>query len=332
HYVFTPRILTEWVLSLLRYDLTAAQSDVTDSVLVVVAHEAKRLFRDRLVSSKDLSTFDNILSSVIRGDWSSDALENMTDGFYVTWGVSEGVVMTPGQSLPPHGKQLGRLQSSDLKQVIQKGLVLYSRDNRELDLLLFWEVCDFVSRLDRVLSRPGGSVLLAGRSGVGRHTATFLVSHMHGYFLFTPKISRGYSLKHFKNDLKTVMQLAGLEGQQVVFLLEDYQFVHSAFLEMVNSLLSSGEVPGLYTPEELEPLLSSLKDSASQDGFTGPLYNYFSFRIQQNLHIVLIMDCSNPNFTISCESNPAFYRKCSVQWMEGWSESSMKKIPELLLA
>lgn len=36
------------------------------------------------------------------------------------------------------------------------------------------------------------------------------------------------------------MQLAGLEGQQVVLLLEDYQFVHSAFLEMVNSLLSSG--------------------------------------------------------------------------------------------
>ncbi len=39
----------------------------------------------------------------------------------------------------------------------------------------------------------------------------------------------------------------------------------------------SGEVPGLYSPEELEPLLSSLKDAASQDGFTGPLYNYFSY-------------------------------------------------------
>lgn len=153
-----------------------------------------------------------------------------------------------------------------------------------------------------------------------------------------------------------------------------------------------GEVPGLYSPEELEPLLSPLKDSASQDGFNEPLYNYFShsqfciwflllclfvlvagsafvelspfclycqsisshrssftvspqqllvfksflshqtmlffFRsgIQQNLHIVLIMDCSNSNFTINCESNPAFYRKCSVQWMEGWTESSMKKV------
>ncbi|XP_071781183.2 cytoplasmic dynein 2 heavy chain 1 [Centroberyx gerrardi] len=332
HYLFTPCILTQWVLSLLRYDLTAAQSNVTDSVLEVVAYEARRLFRDRLVSSKDLHTFDNILSSIIRGDWGSDALDNMTDGFYVTWGASEGAVMAPGQPLPPHGKPLGRLDSADLKQVIQKGVVLYSRDNRELDLLLFWEVCDFVSRVDRVLSRPGGSLLLAGRSGVGRRTATCLVSHMHGYTLCTPKISRGYTLKHFNNDLKMVMQLAGLEGQQVVLLLEDYQFVHPAFLEMVNSLLSSGEVPGLYTPEELEPLLSSLKDAASQDGFTGPLYNYFSYRIQQNLHIVLIMDCTNSNFTINCESNPALYRKCSVQWMEGWSESSMKKIPELLLA
>lgn len=43
-----------------------------------------------------------------------------SDGFYVTWGASEGAVTAPGQSLPPHGKQLGRLDSADLKQVIQK--------------------------------------------------------------------------------------------------------------------------------------------------------------------------------------------------------------------
>uniref|UniRef100_A0A3P8WNV8 Cytoplasmic dynein 2 heavy chain 1 n=1 Tax=Cynoglossus semilaevis TaxID=244447 RepID=A0A3P8WNV8_CYNSE len=314
HYLFTPCILTEWVLSLLRYDLAAAQSNVTDSVLEVVAYEARRLFRDRLVSSKDRHTFDNFLSSIIRGDWSSDVLDNVTDGFYVTWAASEGAVMAPGQSLPPHGKQLGCLDSADLKEIIQKGVTLYSRDNRELDLLLFREVYDFVSRVDRVLSRPGGSMLLAGRSGVGRHTVTSLVSHMHGYTLFTPKMPRGYSLKHFSNDLKTVMQLAGLEGHQVVLLLEDYQFVHPAFLEMVNSLLSSGVLSlFLFVPLSSDHVV------------------FFRSGIQQNLHIVLIMDCSNSNFTINCESNPAFYRKCSVQWMEGWTESSMKKIPELLL-
>ncbi|XP_076138461.1 cytoplasmic dynein 2 heavy chain 1 [Alosa pseudoharengus] len=335
HYLFTPCILTQWVLSLLRYDLTAGKSTTaTDTVLEIVAYEARRLFRDRIVSAKDLHTFDNILMSVIRGDWGSDVLDSMSDTFYVTWGAAHeaGAIMAPGQSLPPHGKPLGRLDSADLKEVIRKGILMYGRDNRELDILLFHEVLDFMSRVDRVLSRPGGSLLLAGRSGVGRRTVTSVVSHMHAATLFTPKVSRNYALKQFNADLKTVMQLAGIEGQQVVLLLEDYQFVHPAFLEMVNSLLSSGEVPGLYSTEELEPLLSSLKDQASQDGFTGPIFNYFAYRIQQNLHIVLIMDCTNTNFTINCESNPALYRKCSVQWMEGWSESSMKKVPDMLLA
>ncbi|XP_072546992.1 cytoplasmic dynein 2 heavy chain 1 isoform X2 [Salminus brasiliensis] len=331
HYLFTPCVLTQWVLSLLRYDLTAGKCVTpADSVLEVIAYEARRLFRDRIVSSKDLNTFDNILSSVIRGDWGSDVLDNMSDTFFVTWGAThEG--RNPNQPLPPYGKPLGRLNTSDLAEVIRKGVVVYGRENRELDLLLFPEVLDFMSRVDRVLGSPAGSLLLAGRSGVGRRTAVSVVSHMHGATVYTPKISRSYGLKHFKTDLKTVMQWAGIDGQQAVLLLEDYQFVHPSFLEMVNSLLSSGEVPGLYSTEELEPLLSALKDQAAQDGFTGPIFNYFSHRVQQNLHVVLIMDCTNEHFTINCESNPALYRKCSVQWMEGWSESSMKKIPEMLL-
>lgn len=70
--------------------------------------------------------------------------------------------------------------------------------------MLFPEVLDYVSRVDRVLSFPGGSLLLAGHSGVGRRTVTSLVSHMHGALLITPKISRGYEMKQFKNDLKHV--------------------------------------------------------------------------------------------------------------------------------
>ncbi|XP_073414467.1 cytoplasmic dynein 2 heavy chain 1 isoform X2 [Dendrobates tinctorius] len=328
HYLFTPCILTQWIFGLFRYDLSG------DNVLEVVAYEARRLFRDRIVTSKELNVFDNILMSILQGDWGSDVLDHMADLFYVTWGAlhEAGSVLAPGQALPSHGRPIGKLNSADFKDVIKKGVIQFSRDNRELDILLFHEVLDFMSRVDRVLSFPGGSLLLAGRSGVGRRTVTSLVSHMHGATLFTPKISRGYELKHFKNDLKQVMQMAGIEGQQVVLLLEDYHFVHPPFLEMINSLLSSGEVPGLYTMEELEPLLSPLKDQASEDGFTGPLLTYFTFRVLQNLHVVLIMDCTNANFTLYCESNPALYKNCSVQWMEGWSDRSMKKIPKMLFS
>eukprot|EP00075_Anas_platyrhynchos_P034676 XP_027323929.1 LOW QUALITY PROTEIN: cytoplasmic dynein 2 heavy chain 1 [Anas platyrhynchos] len=332
HYLFTPCILTQWVLGLFRYSLTDGPSTQTaDYVLEIVAYEACRLFRDKLVGMKDLHVFNNILMKVFQNDWDSDVLDNMADIFYVTWGACQEAFTTPGQALPPHGRPLGRLNSTDLKDTIKKGVIHYGRDKKEIEVLLFQEVLNYMSRVDRVLSFPGGSLLLAGRSGVGRRTVTSLVSHMHGAVLITPKISRGYELKHFKNDLKYVMELAGIEAQQVVLLLEDYQFVHSTFLEMINSLLSSGEVPGLYKIEELEPLLSPLKDQASQDGFTGPIFNYFTYRIQQNLHVVLIMDSTNLNFTINCESNPALYKKCHVLWMETWSENSMKKIPEMLL-
>lgn len=48
-------------------------------------------------------------------------------------------------------------------------------------------------------------------------------------------------------------------------------------------ILEIGEVPGLYKIEELEPLLSPLKDQASQDGFTGPVFNYFTYRMWTEL-------------------------------------------------
>lgn len=81
------------------------------------------------------------------------------------------------------------------------------RENRDLDILIFHEVLDTMARVDRVLTKPGGSLLMAGRSGVGRRTAVSLIAHMHQMQMFTPKISRGYSLKNFKNDLKTVIEI-----------------------------------------------------------------------------------------------------------------------------
>lgn len=79
-----------------------------------------------------------------------------------------------------------------------------ARDTKEIDYLLFSEVLENVARMDLVLTQPSGSLVLAGRSGVGRRTAAMLVAHMHQVNVVTPKVSRGYGTKQFKGDLKTV--------------------------------------------------------------------------------------------------------------------------------
>jgi len=57
--------------------------------------------------------------------------------------------------------------------------LLFERENRDLEAVMIRELLDLVSRCDRVLSAPGGSLLLAGRSGVGRRTAVSIVAALH---------------------------------------------------------------------------------------------------------------------------------------------------------
>lgn len=264
-----------------------------------------------------------------------------TDRF-VTWGGSHIDVpnTTSGlaaavSTLPLPGKPLGRLSADELTAVVEKGLHAYARENRELDVVLFREVLEHVARLDRVLATPGGlggSLLLAGRSGVGRRLALTLVAHMHQMQLLTPKMGRAYGLKQFRNDLKAAMQLAGVELQQTVLLLEDHQLrLDAHFVEHVNDLLSSGEVVGLYSQEELEPLLNALREQAAEVGWRAPLAGFFAQRVRANLHVALVMDVGAAEFGAQCESNPALYKQCAVQWLEGWSRDSLLQIPRLLL-
>lgn len=78
HYLFTPRDLTRWVLSLLRYDLAGGQKDTSgDEVLVVWSYEAHRLFRDRLVGEETMAKFDSILMTVVRNDWSANIVDRL---------------------------------------------------------------------------------------------------------------------------------------------------------------------------------------------------------------------------------------------------------------
>ncbi|KAK7078013.1 hypothetical protein SK128_012525 [Halocaridina rubra] len=327
HYLFTPRDLTRWVLGLLRYQLpdkdTAAQP-----LLEVWLYEACRLFRDKLAEDEDIQKFDGIVLGTLHSDWGTDLQNQIVNNYYVTSAVQ---AIAPGAPVPQEGYKMGHMTSENWTQIVEKAVRQYSREKIELDLLLFSEVLDAMARVDRILTVPGGSLLLAGRSGVGRRTAVTVIANFHGLRVMSPNTSLGYSIKNFKNDLKQVMQSAGVDGEQVLLLLEDHHLVSSDFLEVINSLLMAGEVPGLYTPEELDPLLMPLKDEAANEGFRGSQFAYFASRVLKNLHIALIMDCSNQDFSVQCESNPALYKQCTVLWMEGWSQDTMVQIPSMLL-
>ena len=58
-------------------------------------------------------------------------------------------------------------------------------------------------------------------------------------------------------DLRKLYHQAGIENKQTVFLFSDTQVLDESFLEDINNILSSGEVPNLYKPEDFEEVSSS---------------------------------------------------------------------------
>lgn len=54
------------------------------------------------------------------------------------------------------------------------------------------------------------------------------------------------------SDIRKLYWKAGVENKPTVFLFTDTQVVEESFLEDINNILSSGEVPNLYKAEEFE--------------------------------------------------------------------------------
>ena len=59
-------------------------------------------------------------------------------------------------------------------------------------------------------------------------------------------------------DIKRLYYQAGVENKPTVFLFTDTQVLEESFLEDINNILSSGEVPNLYKPDEFEEVRTKL--------------------------------------------------------------------------
>ena len=319
HYRFTPRNLSEFALALSRYDLGSGVS-----IAQIVGYEACRIFRDRLAGSQAVSNFDGMLGSHLRSVWRISP----SQGVFVTWGGFQAVYGDQKGETP----SLCHMEGADFEQLVSQKLLSFEREHKELDITLFHEVLERLARFNRVLSRPRGSLLLIGSSGVGRRTGITLAAYMSHMAMVSPNVSRKYDLKAFRNDLKGVLVTAGVEGEGVVSFIEDHQLIQMDFLECLNSLLCGGEIPGLFSNEELDSICLPLKEQQAQEGYKyKTLYSFFTARVRQNLHIVISMDPQNSNYQARCESNPALFTHCSVQWLDSWSASGMVAVAQTQL-
>ena len=223
---------------------------------------------------------------------------------------------------------LRRISMGDCKKMVEEGLKSYEREVKDMSVDLFQEVMDHLACADRALSAPHyNDIMLVGRSRVGRRSLVSLIAHLQRFTVFNPALSRKYDNKEWKRDLKQVMQTTGIE-RHTVFFLEDHHMVKSEILESINSLLNCHDVTGIWTPDELEPLLAPLnKESAASQG-RGAVqprtpFEYFVHQVRSHMRVVLSMDANHPHFLTFCAANPSLSSCCNVMRLDNRSETSI---------
>ena len=61
-------------------------------------------------------------------------------------------------------------------------------------------------------------------------------------------------------DLGMLCQKAGVKNVGTVFLLTDAQVPEEHFLVLINDLLASGEIPGLFADDEVENIVNAVRN------------------------------------------------------------------------
>jgi dynein heavy chain len=129
--------------------------------------------------------------------------------------------------------------------VLEEKMGEYNENVASMDLVLFSIACEHIARIARIIDQPCGNALLVGVGGSGKQSLTKLSAHISKHEQFPIQLSKAYQLSNMLEDIKGLYEMAGPMGKSVTFLMTDSEIKNESFLEAINSMLATGEIPGL---------------------------------------------------------------------------------------
>ncbi|CRL07346.1 CLUMA_CG020322, isoform A [Clunio marinus] len=203
----------------------------------------------------------------------------------------------------------------------------YNDRHGNMDLVLFDDCLDHLTRVHRVLRIHKGHVMLIGVGGCGKHSVARLAAFAARCEVFEIKLSRGYNETSFKEDLKILFN--NLMTKSTIFLFSSAQIAEEGFLEFINNILTIGTVPALFTDEEKDTIIGNCRDAAKEAGYSvskDSVWKYFTDKCSENLHVVLSMSPSGDSLRNRCRSFPGLVGNTTIDWIFPWPKQALKSV------
>ncbi|KAF5272727.1 hypothetical protein FQA39_LY07754 [Lamprigera yunnana] len=331
HYVFNLRDLSKCMQGVLQADSGTLRGPI--QMMRLFYHECLRVFHDRLINDYDQSYFYTLMREVCLKAFGKEVVTLPQErpirhppmllfgDFMALGATSENRIY---EEILDYGK---------VKNILQDYLDDYNLlTSKEMFLIFFKDAIEHTCRLARIFRSERGNGLLVGVGGMGKQSLTRLASHVNFCKCFQIELTRNYDRSSFFEDLRKLYFSVGAANENVVFLFTDTQIIQEEFLEDINSILNSGEVPNLFESDELEKVLIATRPAAKEAGVSegnrDGIYEYFINRVRRNLHISLCMSPIGDAFRRRCRMFPSLVNCCTIDWFFKWPEEALMSVAQ----
>jgi dynein heavy chain len=215
-----------------------------------------RVFSDRLVNDIDRSLVnDQLIPAIIKEFFpGTDEVVMKNPILFGDYALSDP--MDDEKEDPRLYEELGDYETVRVK--MNKLLEDYGFENKPMNLVLFNDALDHLTKIHRIIRFPKGSGLLVGVGGSGKQSLTRLATFTAGFDMFTINLVRGYKEDNFREDIRELYR--SVLKKPKTFMFTDAHVVEEGFLELINNILTIGMVPALFPEEEKDGLAQPLED------------------------------------------------------------------------
>ncbi|XP_014674920.1 PREDICTED: dynein heavy chain 10, axonemal-like [Priapulus caudatus] len=290
-------------------------------------NECMRIIYDRLINEQDKDHFHRLLSELAEENYPTKAEYVLRDpllfGDYRAF-LAEG-----------EPRIYEDVQDYDAaKALFTEILEEYNQHNTVMNLVLFDDALEHLTRIHRVIRMDQGHALLVGVGGSGKQSLCRLAAFAAQCEVFEITLSRGYNESNFRDDLKVLYNKLGLENTKTVFLFTDAHVAEEGFLELINNMLTSGMVPALFPDDEKEAIINQVRNEAMKAGCgisRENIWQYFVKKCSSNLHVVLAMSPVGEQLRTRCRDFPGLVNGCSIDWFMAWPEQALYAVASVFL-
>lgn len=155
--------------------------------------------------------------------------------------------------------------------------------------------------------------------------------------IFQIEIKKVYTKIEFREDLKSLFRTVGGKGEPTTFIFTDNSIKEEGFLEDINNILNTGEVPNIFPPDEKSDVQDSVRNAAKEEGrcpegTPQQLFSFFIERCKQNLHIVLTFSPIGDSLRNRCRNFPSLVNCTTIDWFSEWPKDALESVAEQFLA